>query len=309
MKRPARPSHQRGAAVIVAMLVVALATMAAAGFMFRSQLEWRKLENAADLDQARWILRAAEQWGATVLMDDARNSSVDHLGEAWAQPLPPVESEGYEISGRMEELDGRFNLNNLVAGGRVDSRQLAVFRRLLASLRLPAELADKVADWLDNDQEPQAAGGAESAYYLGLAQPYTAADRPLASVDELIRVKGMDKDILEQLRPYVGALPQGSKVNVNTAAPELLAALVDGLTLEEAHGLAARRERAWFRDLNDFVRALPQGLAADAGMADVSSQYFMVRARARHGRVAVGSRALFQRNGTGLPSILWRASL
>lgn len=309
MKRPAPLPRQRGAAVIVAMLVVALATMAAASFMFRSQLEWRKLENASDLDQARWILRAAEQWGATVLMDDARNSSVDHLGEAWAQPLPPVESEGYEISGRMEELDGRFNLNNLVAGGQVDARQLAVFRRLLGLLRLPAELAGNVVDWLDSDQEPQAAGGAESAYYLGLAQPYTAADRPLASVDELIRVKGMDKDILEQLRPHVAALPQGSRINVNTATPELLAALVEGLTLEEAHRLAAQRERIWFRDLNEFQRALPQGLAPGTGMAEVTSQYFVVRARARHGRVAVGSRALFHRNGTGLPTILWRASL
>ena len=309
MNVPAHPSRQRGAAVIVAMLVVALATMAASSFMFRSHLEWRKLENASDLEQARWILRAAEQWGATVLMDDARNSSVDHLGEAWAQELPPVESEGYEISGRMEELDGRFNLNNLVAGGSVNEPQLAVFRRLLALLRLPAELAWDVADWLDSDQEPVHEGSAESAYYLGLAQPHPAADRPLASVDELIRVRGVDKDILEQLRPYVAALPAGSKVNVNTATPEVLAALVEGMTLDEAHNLAARRARAWFRDVAEFERGLPQGLAVGSGTAAVSSAYFVVRARARRSRVAVGSRALFQRNGTGLPTILWRASL
>jgi general secretion pathway protein K len=136
-----------------------------------------------------------------------------------------------------------------------------------------------------------------------------AADRPLASVDELIRVKGVNKDILEQLRPYITALPLGNKVNINTAVPEVLAALVEGMTLEEAHALAARRERAWFRDVGEFERALPQGLKVGAEMAAVTSDNFEVRARARHGRVSVGSRALFHRNGTELPTILWRASL
>lgn len=301
--------RQRGAAVIVAMLVVAMATMAAAGFLFRAQLEWRKLENTSDLDQARWILRAAEQWGATVLMDDFRNSSVDHPGEAWAQVLPPVETEGFEISGRMEELDGRFNLNNLVTAGRADERQSKVFRRLLGILRMPPELAENVVDWLDRDQEPLRPGGAESAYYLGLTPPYMAADRPLASVNELIRVKDMSKEILEQLRPYVTALPRGTRLNVNTATPEVLAALVEGMTLEEAHALVALRERTWFRDTGEFERALPHGLSVTGNLAATSSQYFVVLARARRGRVSVGSRALFHRNGPGLPTLLWRASL
>lgn len=303
------PSRQRGAAIIVAMLVVALATISAAGFLFRSQLEWRKLENASDLDQARWILRAAEQWAATVLMDDARNSRADHRGEAWAQELPPVESEGYVISGRMEEQDGRFNLNNLVVNGQVNEPQLAAFQRLLKVLRLPSELAGNIADWLDSDQESAQAGSAESDYYLGLTPPYTAADRPLLSVDELIRVKGVDRDVLEQLRPFVATLPQGSRLNVNTASAEVLSTLVESLTLDEAQALAAQRDRIWFRDLSDFQRALPYGLSVNADLITVSSEYFVVRASARHGRISVGSRALLRRQGAKLPTILWRASL
>jgi general secretion pathway protein K len=303
------PPRQHGAAVIVAMLVVALAAITASGFLFRSQVEWRKLENAANLEQARWILRAAEQWSATVLMDDARHSEVDHLGEAWAQSLPPVASEGFEISGHLEELDGRFNLNNLVVDGQLDAGQLAIFQRLLGVLRLPPELAWTVADWLDRDQETLSPASAESAYYLGLGIPHLAADRPLASVDELIRVKGMDESTLALLRPFVAALPQGSRVNVNTASPEMLAALVPGLTLDEAHAMVAQRARIWYRDLTDFGRALPQGLSLDSGGAAVSSVYFMVRARTRRERLSIGSRALLRRDGARLPVILWRASL
>jgi general secretion pathway protein K len=242
-------------------------------------------------------------------MDDARHSSVDHLGEAWAQELPPVETEGYVIAGRMEEQDGRFNINNLVLNGQVVERQLEVFRRLLALLRLPGDLAWNVADWIDSDQEPLRAGSAESAYYLGLAQPYEAADRPLVSLDELVQVKDMNKDILEQLRPYVTVLPSGTKVNVNTASAEVLAALSENMTLEEAHAVVARRERAWFRDTADFERAYPPGLAAPTALAALSSEYFIVRARANHGRVAIGNLALLRRNGSQPPTIVWRKSL
>jgi general secretion pathway protein K len=131
----------------------------------------------------------------------------------------------------------------------------------------------------------------------------------LASVNELIRVKGMSKEVLEQLRPYVTALPQGTRLNVNTASAEVLAALVEGMTLEEAHALVALRERVWFRDSGEFERALPHGLSTPGNLAATSSQYFVVMARARRGRVSVGSRALFQRKGPELPTLLWRASL
>ena len=110
---------QRGAALIVAMLIVALAVIATSNFVFQAHVHWRKLENATNTDQARWLLRAAEQWGATVLLDDALQNSVDHLGETWAREMPPVVAEGYHMSGRILEQNGLFNLNNLVLDGKV----------------------------------------------------------------------------------------------------------------------------------------------------------------------------------------------
>jgi general secretion pathway protein K len=309
VRRPSSCRRQRGAAVIVAMLVVALAAMAASSFMFRSRVEWRRLENLTRLDQAHWVLRAAEQWGAAVLRDDARLSSVDHLGEVWAMQLPPVEAEGYQVSGRMEEQDGRFNLNNLVAGGKVNDAQLLIFTRLLRILRLPENLAVAAADWLDEDESPLNQDSAESAYYAGLSPPYRAANHPLVSVNELLGVKGFDRDVLAALRPFVTALPTGSAINVNTAPPEVLAAMVDGLGQAEAYAMAAKRERIYFRDLQDFQRALPDGLGPPDVTTSVSSQYFVVQARIRHERLAIGSQALFRRQGQGFPTFIWRAEL
>jgi general secretion pathway protein K len=303
------PRRQRGAAVLVAMLVVAIAALAASSFMFRSQVEWRRLENLIRIDQARLVTDAAQQWGATVLRDDARNSAVDHRGEIWATRLPPVEAEGYRMWGTMEDLEGRFNLNNLVRNGEPDRQQLDILVRLLRSLRLPDSLAFAIADWIDVDDLPLDPRGAESEYYAGLATPYRAANHPLVSVNELLRVKGIDRSVLAALRPYVTALPAATPINVNTASPEVLAALVPGLSSEEAYAMVARRERVYYRNVEDFRRALPGGIVAPATGIAVSSQYFLVQARARNERLAIGSQALYRRDGPGQPRLVWRAEL
>jgi len=301
-------ARQGGAAVLVAMLVVAIAALAASSFMFRSRVEWRRLENLTRMDQAHWVLRAAQLWGAAVLLDDARNSSVDHLGELWATQLPPVEAEGYRVSGGIEDLEGRFNLNNLVLNGQIDNQQLSVFARLLRTLRLPENLAVAVADWMDADDVPVNADSVDSAYYQSLATPYRAANKPLINVNELLRVRGFDRNILAVLRPYVTALPTRTSINVNTAPPEVLAALVEGLSSEDAYSMAAKRERVYYRNTEDFQQALPRGTMAPAGIS-VSSQYFLVQARARNERLVVGNAALFRREGPGLPKLVWRAAL
>jgi len=301
-------ARQGGAAVLVAMLVVAIAALAASSFMFRSRVEWRRLENLTRMDQAHWVLRAAQLWGAAVLLDDARHSSVDHLGELWATQLPPVEAEGYRVSGAIEDLEGRFNLNNLVTNGQIDNQQLAVFVRLLRTLHLPETLAVAAADWMDADDVPVNADSVDSAYYQSLATPYRAANHPLINANELLRVRGFDRNILSALRPYVTALPTRTPINVNTASPEVLTALVEGLSSEEAYTMAAKRERTYYRNTEDFQQALPSGMTAPDGVS-VSSQYFLVQARARNERLAIGNQAMYHREGPTLPKLVWRAEL
>ncbi len=301
--------RQRGAAVLVAMLVVAIAALAASSFMFRSQVEWRRFENLNRMEQAQWVLRAAQQWGATVLLDDARNSSVDHRGEAWATRLPPVEAEGYRMSGLMEDQEGRFNLNNLVANGEVDRQQLAIFVRLLSALRLPENLAVAVADWIDADDVPFNANSVDSAYYADLPTPYRATNQALININELLRVKGMDRNTLSVLRPFITVLPTRTPVNVNTASPEVLVALVQGLSSEEAYSMVAKRERAYYRNITDFQQALPSGMTAPASGISVSSQYFLVQTRASNERLSIGNQALYRRVGEALPKLVWRTDL
>ena len=301
-------ARERGVAVILAMGVVALAAMTATAIMALQSTWARQHELTADHAQARALINGGLDWSRAVLSDDRRLTSVDHRAEPWALRLASIPVENGEIAGYIEDQQGLFNLNNLVREGKLSLAQLRQFRRLLAILELPGALADALADWLDADSEPQPQHGAEDRYYLSLELPYLAANRPLADVAELALVRGFDDSVRARLRPFVTALPRYTAINVNTAPPEVLAAIVEGMDISQARALAAQRDRAYFRNGADFARALPGGLEVRSDIS-TSSDFFMVTAHARIGEAHARATALLQREERGWPVVVWRKFL
>jgi general secretion pathway protein K len=301
---------QRGVAIVLAMGVVALAAMAATAMMI-SQSTWsRQSELAAAHVQAQILVQAGVDWARAVLSDDRRMSNVDHLGEPWALRLPPMSVESGELAGYIEDQQGLFNLNNLVRDGKVNLAQLAHFQRLLSTLGLSTALANALADWIDADSEPQPQGGAEDEFYLALQPPYLAANRPLTDLAELAFVRGFNDDVRARLRPFVTALPAFTAVNVNTAPPEVLAAIIEGLGLDGARDLVAKRERAYFRDRTDLLRQLPMGVLVATEDISFSSEYFVATLRVTIGGAQARGVALLARGNTGgWPAIVWRKAL
>ncbi|HUW36848.1 MAG TPA: type II secretion system minor pseudopilin GspK [Rhodocyclaceae bacterium] len=302
-------TEQQGVAIILAMSVVALAAMAATAIMVSESTWSRQSELTTDHVQAQLLVSAGVDWVRAVLSDDRRISNVDYLGEPWALHLPPMPVENGELAGHIDDQQGAFNLNNLVSNGKENVGELARFQRLLAILGLPENLAAALVDWVDSDSEVQPQGGAEDAYYLALNPPYLAANRPLVDVAELSLVRGFDQDVRARLAPFVTALPGPTPVNVNTATPEVLAAVVDGLDLDGARALVTARERAYFRDTADFLSRLPKGAAVGTGEISVSSDYFLATLRVTIGDARARGQALLFRPDAKWPTILWRKYL
>jgi general secretion pathway protein K len=288
------------------MGVVALAAIAASAIMV-SQSTWsRRSELTSDHVQAQLIIKAGVDWARAVLSDDRRASNVDHLSEPWALRLPPIPVENGSLAGHIEDQQGKFNLNNLQKDGKVNLAQLAHFRRLMSILVLPPALADALADWIDADSEPQPQDGAEDAYYLSLQPPYLAANRPLIDVAELALVRGFDDNVRARLRPFVSALPVFTAVNVNTASPEVIAAVVNGLGLDGARALVEKRERAYFRSRTDLLNQLPRGVLVATEDISFSSDYFIATTRVTIGGAQARGSALLARGIAGWPAIVWR---
>ncbi len=301
------PGRQRGAVVIVAMLIVALAATAAGLMLQQQDASIRQLEAARDYEQARWLLHGGAQWARVILRADARAGKIDHGGELWASGLPPTDIEQGRLSGEIRDQQGLFNLNNLVRDGKPSERDIAMLRRLLRTIGLRAELADAITDWIDADSDLLSPEGAEDAYYLRLAAPYRTANQPMSGIEELLRVRGCDEAAVGRLRAFATALPRRTPVNVNLAPPEVLAALVDGLTLPEAQVLASGRPAAPFRGADDFRARLPRG-ELNVNNEDIStdSQFFLVLGHASVGKAVLRMRALLQRDGAALPAIVWQ---
>ena len=299
-------NSQAGVAIVLAMGVVALATMAATAIMITQSTWARQGELMAAHVQAQTLIQAGVDWARAVLSDDRRLSNVDHPGEPWALRLPPMPVEGGELAGFIEDQQGLFNLNNVVRDGKVNLTQIAYFRRLLTVLGLPVALADTLADWIDTDGEPQPQGGAEDDTYLKMQPPYLTANRPLSDVAELALVSGFDEAVRARLRPFVAALPRPTPVNANTASPEVLAAIFEGLGIDGARALIARRGSGYFSDNADFVRQLPTGVQLETGDISFSSDYFQATLRVTVGGAQARGIALLARDDAGWPDIVWK---
>ena len=143
-------------------------------------------------------------------------------------------------------------------------------------------IAEAAADWIDSDGRVTGIWGAEDGYYLGMDPPYLAANRPFQDASELRLVRGVDRNTWLKLKPFVTALPEsGTPVNVNTASPEVLAAIITEWGLPQEAVIEARRwseltNKNPFRRIEEFYEQAP-GLDDDElpHILSVSSHFFM----------------------------------
>ena len=293
----AAPRRQDGVAVITALLIVALATVLVAAAMSDFDLDLRRTEATLYSEQAQMYALGAEAWSIRILSEDAEDNSVDHPGEPWATDLPPLPIDGGAIDGGLEDLQGRFNLNNLVdANGEIDPAVVEQFQRLLGSLDLDRRWAGLAADWIDTNIEPSFPDGAEDSTYLSQIPGYRTPNMPVTSVTELMSLPDMDKEGFDTLRPYVTALPRGTPINVNTASAPVLASVSEDFSLSDATRVTEDRPEEGYEDLTELEEILPADRAVALG---VSSRYFRLRVRVNIGSVDFAMYSLLERQGAG----------
>lgn len=304
---------ERGAAVIMALLTVALVAGIATALIADYGAGLESLAGRRDQAQARWLARGAVDWGRNVLSDDAGSNTVDHLGETWTVRVPPTPVEDGEVGGELRDQSGLFNLNNLAPGGFGNEEQAQSLVRLMIAIGIAAgeaeHLTEVLVDWIDADSIALRGGADEASVMRAEGAPYSPPNAPLAHVDELSQVPGISDETLARLRPFVTALPAPSPINVNTASAEVLHALIPKLSLDAARVLVAERERAWFKDIPDLNARLPEGSGpTPTAYAGVRSLYVLATGRARYGLSVVRMEVLLDRRQKW-PEIVWQRIL
>ncbi|PRE19139.1 type II secretion system minor pseudopilin GspK [Burkholderia multivorans] len=159
------PRGERGAAIITALLVVALAAILVSGMLWRQQVQVRRIENQRMLAQAQWVARGALDWTRMILRSEGDTApGITYLGGIWAVPIaktklsdflgrigaPNQGGDDTYISGSIEDAQAKFNLRNLIASPapgvlQLNVAQLAALQRLLTTLGYDGAFAKRIA--------------------------------------------------------------------------------------------------------------------------------------------------------------------
>jgi general secretion pathway protein K len=302
-RRTPAAAPRRGAALLVAMVLLSVVATLAAGMVWQ---QWRAVQVETAVRSrvlSAWMLVGAEDW-ARLILREAKASPVS-LGHAWATPLAETRLSSFLaidrennadsgpeafLSGVITDAQARYNLRNLIVDNKVETAQLAVLARLCTSVGLGPDTAARLASGLLASQQTDG----------------ETAPLPPQQLDDLAWL-GLPPEVLARLASVVVLLPTPTPVNLNTASREVLAGVVEGLDLGSADRLvlARQRERDGLATLAAAKALLGEGVKLNERDVDVKSVFFEVRGRLRLEDRMLESRSLVERRGRDLV-VVWR---
>jgi len=297
----------RGIALLLAILLVAIATILAAAIGYASAMSARRAAATIAFDEGLLVGQAAEALAAYGLRADLRaGAEYDYPGEAWAKPVGPIEiAPGVQLEASLEDVSGRFNLNSLVGSdGVTDPESVLIFSRLLQMVGLEPKWAQLMADWIDTDSEPGFPDGAEDNFYTAQNPPYRTPNELITSSSELLALPGFGRDRYLKIAPYVTALPQDAFINICSASGYLLDAMIEGRQEfgSDPQRLANERQSACFPKLTDYVAAFSgdtAGFSKISKRIKMTSQYFRLTSIVSIGTAQFALYSLLLRDPSG----------
>lgn len=291
---------RQGVALVIVLLILAIATVAVVAMSSSRQLDIRRTENTLRAAEAYDYLYSLESWAAVLLKTAAAEQPI-------AAALPSTAIAGGAMTARLADLQGRFNLNNLLVDNQPSEVDIQRFQRLLALLDIKPQIVAALLDWQDADSDIRYPDGGEDETYLQQQPPYRCANRPLADVRELLAIRGIGRDDYQKLKPYVYVTHRYAPMNVNTADPLLLLSLADGLNAKNIDLLARAIRRKPFATLTEFLQHdAIAALAINKQALTTVSDEFLLTTDINIGSIALQFESQLQRRPDGSVALLAR---
>ena len=317
--------QQRGIAILSVLVIAVLVVTLAAAIFARQSYAVRQTENFQSLERAWQYVLMMEQYAGLQLQLDAKDNRYDALTDRWAQQLPTQtlnEESGavVKFTGKLEDLQARFNLNNLISQegesrGQQNGAAVEQLKPFVTDAGLPTGFVNAIVDWLDINTEPQGLEGAERDYYLSGNIAYLAADMPFADTSEvrLLRLEMQDPETKNKaLNHFLGtvtALPfKQTTINPNTASKQVLRAL--RLSDSQISSILDKRKlKQAYKSKAEFVQDMaftPDQNIALRDSFDVTSQYFRLTGEVQISRARVFVNSLLLRDAKGSVRVIMR---
>ena len=291
---PAGNTGTSGSALIIVLWVTGLLAMFVAGFAFDMQIEARITSASRKKLKAEYLARGGYALAQMALMEtlDADVNNPDrsvYMGKGNDTQLRngvialaqgggadfSRELEGGKITVSIQPENANMNVNSLIF---VNDRQMTyeTWKDLFDIAGVPFEdrdaLVDCLVDWVDENDFSQL-NGAESDYYESLDPPYSAYNGPIATVEDLMLIKGFNermadtgRTVYESIAGYLTTYADNEKININAATEETLIAFF-GMDAQIAEAIVSERRGADgidgteddkpFKDINDLLSRVP----------------------------------------------------
>ncbi len=307
-------SHQKGIALIMVLIIIAVGTIVATQLVTERNLHARRTSNIILADNAWEFALGAETLAGIILAKNLKNEDSVNLSQAWATEGIIFPIDGGSLAAEIKDLRSCFNLNGILATSDeeeenpVETNQPIdgeiIFTELVKSLdtdgtssTAAVAVAARLRDWLDNDQRPAGFEGREDYEYSGYAQPYRTGDTLLGGRSELNTISGFNQDLIERLSPYVCVIPGVTDLvlNINTiktAQPELLSSFYDNLDVNSAANILSARPDDGY-DQEGYNAQLPAEAKLHKGVEIAfTSPYFELTAKVVLGRARISMKSL-----------------
>lgn len=254
--------------MILALLIMALATITAVAMSSRQQLDIQRTANLLNHDQAYAYVLGAEDWARQILLQ--QTNPFDSLDQIWAMQLPPLPVLGGSVQARLYDVHNCFNLNNLLNENENLSLQQQYLENLMRLLDISTWLVADITAWIN-------------------------ANAPIVHHSELAILLGWQD--YAKLQPYICALPGSSRININTAPLEILLSLNPAVNIITLQELLNQREEQPFQTVEQFLQhPAYTGLQVATELISVNSAYFRFVAQAKIGGGSLKIESLLHRH-------------
>jgi general secretion pathway protein K len=317
----------RGVALILTVLIISIIVAVTLEFNTAMRSELHAAVNLRDGIRLGCVARSGFDYALAVLFEDGLNAErpFDSLREPWADSkalsgnsASLFEDTTFEV--QIRDLAGRIQINALVnEKGEYLADQKELLTRFLSLdiFGLEAEevdnLVDALKDWMDGDEEVTKFG-AESAYYQTLEKPYMCRNAPLESLEELLLVRGMTRELFYGVGEKPGisgflTVYGDGKVNINTADPVVLISLSANLDQRAVEDMVSYRENE-DNDISqpNWYKSVP-GMSSEVSLdnlATTTSQHFEILSEAFQDSMRKRVRGLVERKEGKMKILSWK---
>jgi general secretion pathway protein K len=274
-----RYQQQRGVVIVVVLFIMVLVAALSYTMLTRFMRDTERTTLWLRDRQAEFYTQGVIAWAMDQLRYDWEAQQADRVIDPVPIKLPLYEVNGYRISGVIEDMQARFNLNHLfMPEAQEDMKRLLRFVDRSMREETIQAIVSATANWI----EPYTKQTVDDPYYLQLPVPYRVAHRMMLTLSEWRLVQGIRASLFAALAPYVTALPWGTPINVQTAPVAVLMTLSETMTEKAAFAIEQARARLPFISLRAFAHLeVVKNHPIPLEKVTVNSRYFLLKTHVR----------------------------